>query len=264
MERAKELHAEGSSLYSAADYNSAFEKFTQALKIVTAEGGEDAHLIRAALLLNIAQSHIHAYDVDADPGHLRAAKSIYARFVDEAGRGAGYSEADVEEAQRQIEDLDERLDALEPDESPPPEPGEGPKAGLSGPAEADIVRTRSLGIGLAVGGAVLTLGGVGLIIYGTTFRNFAIESIRQEAKDPTLQPEDFDAEQNVHFDKQLSNGRAWMIGGGVGTAIGIAGIAVGAWQISKAGKMRRESRASAFVTPLVTRDLAGLSLHGRF
>lgn len=265
MARAKELYDEGSTLYSAADYGGAIKKFTEALGIVTSEGSDDDHTIRGALLLNIAQSHTHAYEVDADAGHLRAARSIYQRYVDEAGRGAGYPETDVVDAKSQIDDLNARIEALEEHDDPPPNNGTTPPPttpGDTGPAEAEIVRTRSIGIGLLVGGSVLTLGGVGLLAWGTTFERFAIQSVREEANDPDKPISEFTPEEREHVDEQTRFGKIWL-GAGAGIAVlGLVGVGLGAWQMSKAAKMRKQR--SAVLMPVFTRDFAGLSLTGRF
>lgn len=265
MAKAKELYDEGSTLYSAADYNGAIDKFTEALKIVTSEGSDDDHTIRGALLLNIAQSHIHAYEVDADAAHLRAAKSIYQRYVDEAGRGAGYPDADVADSNDQIAVLEQRIEKLDEKNAPaavPPGPGATPPPSDDGPKEAEIVRTRSIGIGLLVGGSVLTLGGIGVIAWGSTFKRFAIQSVREEANDPNKPLSDFTPEEQEHVNEQTRFGKIWMGAGGGITVIGIAGVALGAWQLSKAKKMR--DQRSAALVPVFTRDYAGLSLVGRF
>ena len=266
MARAKELYDEGSTLYSAADYNGAIEKFTAALKIVTAEG-TDAHVaIRGDMLLNIAKAHVNAYDVDADIGHLRAARSIYKRFADEAERGAGYAQTDVDEATSQIDDLQRRIEEWEEKDRPPEPNNNGPQPPTiitKDSNEADVVRHRSIGIGLIVGGSVLTLAGIGAAIWGTTFERFAIESVIDEGGDPNRTFDDFTGEEKAYVDQQASFGTVW-VGVGIGVAVvGAAGIGVGAWQIAKSNKLKQEG-ASASLTPVFTRDFAGLSLRGRF
>jgi tetratricopeptide (TPR) repeat protein len=266
LERAKELYNEGSSLYSAADYNGAIERFTDALKIVTSEGSADEYVIRGALLLNIAQAHIHAYEVDADVGHLRAAKSIYQRFVDEAERGSGYDQADVDEARRQLDQLPQKIeehDARTPKNDGRPTTDGNPPPRDDGPKEAQIVRTRSIGIGLVIAGSVAFAGGAGVLGWGTTFRRFAIQSVIDEGGDPDRTPADFTNEEKAYVDQQTTLGIVWMVAGGVAALVGGAGIGVGAWQLAKAKKMKKQSNAVA-LTPLLTRDLAGLSVSGRF
>lgn len=263
MAKAKELYDEGSTLYSAADYNGAIEKFTAALKIVTAEG-TDAHVaIRGDMLLNIAKAHVNAYDVDADIGHLRAARSIYKRFADEAERGAGYAQADVDEAKSQIDELQTRIDEWE-EKNRAPEPSNNEPTVITRESnEADVVRHRGIGIGLIVGGSVLTLAGIGAAIWGTTFERFAIESVVDEGGDPNRTYDDFTGEEKAYVDQQASFGTVW-VGVGIGVAVvGAAGIGVGAWQIAKSNKLKKEG-ASASLTPVFTRDFAGLSLRGRF
>jgi hypothetical protein len=132
----------------------------------------------------------------------------------------------------------------------------------TGPAEAEIVRTRSIGIGLVVGGSVLTLGGVGLLAWGTTFKHFAIESVREEANDPGKPQSEFTPEEQEHVNEQTRFGKVWMGAGGGIAVIGLVGVGLGAWQMSKAAKMRKQR--SAFVVPVLTREFAGLSLSGRF
>jgi hypothetical protein len=274
MVRAKELYDEGSSLYSAADYGGAISKFTEALKIVTSEGGDEDHTIRGALLLNIAQSHIHAYEVDADPGHLRAARSIFQRFRDEASRGAGYDPADVAQAERQLTELDEQIEELEQRQAAS---SESKQPATTSPVdherdskEAEIVRTRGIGIGLVVGGVVVTGVGATLLVFGSTFRAHAIESVRQDANDPGLPLDDFDAEQQAHVDDETRKGRYWMISGGVVAGVGLVGVGLGAWQLAKAAKAKKSLAGlvlpgrAATITPWLGPGFSGVSLEGRF
>jgi hypothetical protein len=264
MHQAKELYDEGSTLYSAADYNGAIQKFTEALKIVTTQGSDDDFAIRGALLLNIAQAHVHAHDIDADLSHLRAARSIYNRFVDEADRGAGYDQKDVATSRTAIEELDLKIDEAE-DRAGKPGPGPS-EPGPAGPGSTDeLMRTRGIGIGLLVPGVVLVVGGVGVLAYGTTFRNFALQSVRDDANDQSLQYGDLDAEQKAHVDDETSKGRIWMAVGGVAAGIGVAGVAVGAVFLAKAARLQKKSKPpTTSLVPTLGPGTAGLSLSGRF
>jgi hypothetical protein len=267
MERAQELYNEGSSLYSAADYSGAIERFTAALQIVTKVGSDQEHTIRGALLLNIAQSHIHAYEVDADIGHLRTARSIYKRFVDEAFRGAGYEATDVKSANEQHDVLDAQIKEIEAQEkqaaaNQPAPNNPAPPTSDTGGNEAEIVRTRSIGIGLLVGGVAVAVAGAGFIIWGSTYRDFAIQSVQEEAGDPAYQLEDFTPKERAHVDQQTRFGSITMGAGGGALAIGVVGVALGAWQLAKANKMKAASSAS--LVPVLNRGYAGFSLSGRF
>ena len=262
MDEAKQLYQEGSSLYSAADYNGAIDKFTKALTIVQSEGGDAENMIRGDLLLNIAQSHVHAYEVDADVGHLRMARSISERLVDEADRGVGYAEADVDDAKQQIDKLDADLAELEKAEpAPPTEASPTPPPATADNSEVDILRTRNLGIGLLVGGVVLAGGGGGLIGFGTTYRPHALDEIKDQEGD--LPFDDYSDNAKSHVSLQTERGQYIMALGGGLIAIGIVGIAIGAARLGKAAKMKK-AQNTALLTPVFSRDLAGLSLAGRF
>jgi hypothetical protein len=53
------------------------------------------------------------------------------------------------------------------------------------------------------------------------------------------------------------------MGGGIAAAvIGVGLVGVGAWQLSKAAKMKKQRNVA--LAPVFTRDFAGLSVTGRF
>lgn len=269
--QAQVLYQEGTTLYSAAEYIQAVEKWTKALDIITknAADSDQAYTIRGALLLNIAKARVNAYEVDRDAANLRKGRAIYQRFVDEAEQGA-YKPEDVAEATREIEAIDAKLDELEAKENvPAPVPTEPTQPVDTGPqrdveAELAIRKKRGVGIGLLAGGSAVLAGGVAAMIYGSFFETWARDDIRRNDSDPNTT----DADEQAYLDSEKQKGRVWMGVGGALAAVGVGGIAGGAVIFVRANRKLEElqglARHEVRAAPVVSRDFAGLSLSGRF
>ncbi|GEM_PF-6055562 len=105
--RAEELYLEGSALYTAADYVGAIRAFTDALKVVTREGGLSPS-VRGGLIFNLAQAHIRAHGIDRDLSHLRQARDLYKRLLDEADE-IGYTAEDQQRTQMLLDEIEGKL-----------------------------------------------------------------------------------------------------------------------------------------------------------
>ncbi|TPV97011.1 MAG: tetratricopeptide repeat protein [Myxococcales bacterium FL481] len=244
----KALHHSGATLFETADYQGAIENFTQALKIANSYGADPQ--VRGALLYNIGKSRMKAYEVSRDASELRQALAIYTRFVDDAKAGAGYTETDVADAEREITSIRALLEEAEADaaalaESIEPEetdamPGhnDGEPPGEPGDETADVSRRR-VGVSLAILGGLGVAGGAGLIGYGATFRGYAEQEINSKAPMP-VDPDDYRPDQQEFYDNEVGKGRWLMGGGGALAAAGVALLVVG---IVKA--RRQPSRAPA-------------------
>jgi tetratricopeptide (TPR) repeat protein len=267
---AQELYYAGEAKYSAANYDGAIEDFTRALELNSSEGG--AVNVRAALLFNLARSHDRQdAEVDPDITHLRTARAIYKRYLEEAGQGGEIDEAydSVDEAADYLAKIEARLEEQEsqaeeaPDaEGPRPEgDGETPRAD----PKADTGQDKKIGIAVLATGIAVTIGGAGMIGWGTTFENFALRKILEGRPDGYV----LTAAQSAHVDDQIRFGQIWM-GVGAGLAAGgLAAIGVGAWKLSKAKKSAQsdataEDTASFVPAPMVGGGRAGVSLSGRF
>ena len=246
LSEAARLFDEGLTRYEAADYESAIEIFTQALSELRDQGVEDFR-IRGLLLFNIGRAHMRAHEIDRDIEHVRQAKAIFTRFVEQAAEvehGAVAPE-DVTEAEQQLRLIAELLAAAEADESDAPAPVEGPSEPLDEEPERApsndeaAARARKLGVGLTVGGVVVLGGGVGLAVWGSGFAARAEDQVA-ELDDLGL-PEDHPAfaagDQFVRDERR--KGTAWMAGGGVAAGVGVALLAAGVQQLVTAKQLRR-------------------------
>ncbi len=258
--QAQTLYQEGTTLYSAAEYTKAVEKWTEALDIITksAMDSDQAYTIRGALLLNIAKARVNAYEVDRDVSNLRKGRAIYQRYVAEATREIEAIDAKIEE-----------LEAKEPEPTPDPTPKPGPDTVDPGPkrdlnAEIAVRKKRGVGIGLMAGGSALVAGGVAAMIYGSFFETWARDDIRRNDSDPDTT----DPDEQAYLDSEKQKGVVWMGVGGALVAVGVGGVAGGAVVFTRANRKLEEmqglSRHELRAAPVVSRDFAGFSLTGRF
>jgi hypothetical protein len=246
LTKAKQLFDEGTARYDAADYAGAIEKFT--LAMAELEGQEvDDFGIRGLLRFNIGRAHMRAYEIDQKSEHLRQAKSIFKRFIEDAERFPDQVEAaDVEEAKQQLVEIDRLLAG--PTSEPEPEPEPDPVAGEGDVAPTkprDPAKLRASGIGLTAAGAVLLAGGVGMLAWGAGYGSAAEQQVAG-LDDANLPPDSAafdDADEFVAGERR--KGSAWMAGGGVAAALGIVGVALGVRQLVLAKKSR--VRASAAI-----------------
>lgn len=243
------LYYEGAAKYSAADYEGAIDSFTRALSHATQDAASPE--IRAALLANLANAHNKQYALDDDPMHLRKAKEIWKRIVDEGEDGL-YTAETIAEAQSAIEQLDAKLEAHaeahpepEPDEkdpetvAPPPEPAQPVDTG------ADLSKG---GAALLGTGLPLLAGGAVLLIYGTRFAPNAQAQV-DEIEDPPDREEAF-------VDDETRRGRLLM---GVGAGVAAAGLGLTvAGAVLMATKKKKDKDVALLPSP------GGVVLVGRF
>jgi tetratricopeptide (TPR) repeat protein len=255
--RARALFFDGSAQFSAADYDGAIEKFTEALKIVTSAGLDPK--IRGALLINLARAHRKAYDTSRDLTHLRVSLDIYNRIDREAERG-GYSAEDVSDATKGLEQLTKQIAEIEAQEreakqAPPPAAEPSPGSGDEGDEDDESSGKRNAGIALAAAGGVLLAGGVGALAWGTTYKGYAEQSVADAGE------EGFESA-NEYIDMLQGRGVQWMAAGGVAAGIGVAGLVTGIVMVSKSKKTTESARLR--VAPQAGRGTAGLTVFGRF
>ncbi|RMG95020.1 MAG: hypothetical protein D6705_14690 [Deltaproteobacteria bacterium] len=260
VEVAKQLFYEGSARYSAADYTAAIDRFTRALEIVTRIGAEPK--VRGALLLNLAKSHVRAYDVDTDVRHLRAAREIYRRFLREADE-LHYDAEGRAEAERELAALETRIAELEgaggaedavgrregataaPDPQPPPE-ADRPK-----PPREKVVGGALVGVG-----AALALASIGPFVYGGVVLPRRTEDEIAKKDPPPDEERDF-------RDQEKKKQIAWFVGGSLMVAAGVGLVAGGAVLLRRAKKTGHQARRPRLM-PMAGRHGVGLALSGRF
>jgi tetratricopeptide (TPR) repeat protein len=253
LSEARRLFDEGNARYDAADYKGAIEVFTRALTEIRGRGVDDFQ-IRARLLFNIGRSHMRAYEINHDVEHLRQARSIFTRLLEESERFPGeVDEDDVASAHEQLAEIERLLAAAEqPSDAPPP------------PFNAERPDPRPFrvrGIGLISGGAALLGAGVGMLAWGGGFGSAAETQVA--GLDDLGLPSDSAAfaDGQDFITAERRKGAAWMAAGGVSAVLGVVGVAVGVQQLVKANKLSPRSLSAGLT---VNREGAGLSVSGRF
>lgn len=241
---AKQLFDEGTARYDAADYEGAIEKFTLALGELKGQGVDDFG-IRGLLLFNIGRTHMRAFEIDDQVEHLKQAKSIFNRFIEEAALYPDQVDpADVDEAKGRLAEIDRLLAGTEsapepdagpstPDDRPPPEP-------------RDPAKLRAGGIGLSVAGVALLGGGIGMLAWGAGYGSAAEREVAglDDAGLPAQSPAFADADAFVAAERR--KGAAWMASGGVAAAIGVVGLALGVRSLVRAKQASRVTASAAF------------------
>ena len=156
--KAERLYREGAALYSAAEYDGAIAKFTDVLEMIS--GGETSFDpdTRGSLLFNLATAHDRAYNVDGDIVHLRKARELYARIVDEAS--IGYNDELVGQAETARDDVAARLSEVEAELEAEAAAEEEARARAEAQARAEIEARDSgpdpdAGRGLIISGAAV-------------------------------------------------------------------------------------------------------------
>lgn len=258
LSKAKQLFDEGTARYDAADYAGAIEKFTLAMAELEGQNVEDFG-IRGLLRFNIGRAHMRAFEIDQKSEHLRQAKSIFKRFIEDAEHYPDQVDsADVEEAEAQLVEIDRLLAEGSPADEP--EPGPGPEPVDAPPAKPrDPAKLRASGIGLTAAGALLLAGGVGMLAWGAGYGSAAERQVAG-LDDANLPPDSAafdDADDFVAAERR--KGSAWMAGGGVAAAVGIVGVALGVRQLVLAKQTSRVNASAA-----IGRDGVWVGVSGRF
>jgi hypothetical protein len=110
LSEAKALNKEAEIKFQTAEYEDALALWKRAFAILP--DGEDTRTIRNALVYNIAEAHIRAYDVSRNQMHLRKAKILLENYRDEHTRLYGDDAAALEEraaTDERIAQLDQKL-----------------------------------------------------------------------------------------------------------------------------------------------------------
>jgi hypothetical protein len=262
LAEAKALNKEAEIKFQTAEYEDALALWKHAFAILP--DGEDTRTIRNALVYNIAEAHIRAYDVSRNQMHLRKAKILLENYRDEHARLYGDDPA----AAAERASTDERLAQLEQklaeseargetavalDDGPDPvAPVTGPAPGPAPPpaqltpnqiweqqikADPELGPKWDKGRSQIVGGAVLT--GIGsLFLLGTVAMVGWGGQLRTASQQP-CDPADF-----LNVCSEFDGTGAFVTGGVFGViglslaAPGIALIAIGAKRRSDVKKAR--------------------------
>jgi hypothetical protein len=262
LSEARRLFHEGGTRYEAADYEGAVEKFTEALTSAKEAGSNDFQ-VRGLLLYNIGKAHVRAYDTTQDIVHLRQARTIYKQFIKEADTEAMFEHFDpehVKEARQELRMLEMRIEGLENADQEPLPPPPTSEVDASGPVD-QWKRPRNLGIGLASTGSVALVGGVAMLIAGSTFEQNAQDQVNQLADLGVPADHPAWAEGETFVEGEKRRGTTFMAVGGSLAAVGAAGVGVGAYYLAKSKRLQEERvRPSVALSP----GYAGIVVSGRF
>ena len=229
VEEAARLYEEGTLRYQTADYPGAVELFTEAFRQASSiDDEEQRERAMTLLLFNLAQAHVKAYEVDDDITHLRTARELLSRHIQ--------NEQDAEDradAERLLGQVDERLSELDAPkratEPAVPPDSQAQQAGKDEPGRAN---------GFTISGSVVTALALPALAVMTAGLVMGSRAEQEFIDGPT-------AEDRNAADAKGRTGNVLAIAGGVGSAalagIGTALVVVGI-------RKRRES-ARARLTP---------------
>jgi tetratricopeptide (TPR) repeat protein len=258
IERAEQLYEQGSVRYESADYEGAIEAFTEALKTIQDLPDADNE-ISLALLYNIASAHEKAYEIDHDATHLRQAVTLYKRYQDFADEKGDLK--DQLDAGAKIARLRQVLDELKEAERPEPVTVVPATPERERDETLDWKRPRNLGLGLAVGGGVVTVTGIVLAAVGSTYEGNAEDEVAKLA-DMGVPPSHPAWEEGDDFiEAEARKGKTLMGVGGTVAVLGAAAAGTGVYYLVKATRLRggRLSTSLAF-----GHNFIGVQLRGRF
>lgn len=248
MGEARTLFHEGAARYDSADYEGAIESFTESLAIVTANDGDRA--IRLRLLYNIGSAHEKQFAIDHEVEHLRKALALYEKYLEFTGDLG--DQLDVESRVLRLEKKLRMAAQIEANKSAPPPVSDLP------PPSPDYKKPRNVGLGLAVPGAAMAIGGAVLIALGSQYEDNAQAQVNElgELGVPQDHPAWSEGEDFVASERR--KGVSLIAGGATLATVGLVGVGVGAVYLVKSRKLRLQ------VTPSVTPMQAGFTVGGRF
>jgi hypothetical protein len=170
MDEVKQLYEEGKAKFDTYDYKGAVELWTKAYAKLPAT--EESREIRNNLAYNIATAQEKSFDLDGDVTHLRQARALLVKYVDEYKtiyRPTPEGRAEVKRVQERIADLDKRIAGAEGTGTGQPQPtGQvtPPPQGPPKPSYVEILKSDPelsnqyrKGRGMIIGGSVMLAGG---------------------------------------------------------------------------------------------------------
>jgi hypothetical protein len=244
---AEALYRDGSTLYEAADYPGAIQKFTAALALVSAKSTPDGDTIKRPLLWNIAIAHERAFGIDGDQRHLRQAQTLYRSYVELLAKDEVAAIAEAKTSLLRVQTL---LSEQEKQSPPPPR-----VAAPSHPVQQERdQKALKLGVGLLVPGVAATVAGAVMLGVGSTYGGKAQAQVDMLA-DLGVPPNDPAWDQGAKFvEQERRKGRAMMAVGGTLAGAGVVLIGIGAYYTAKGKRVR--------VSPML--GIFGMTLSGKF
>jgi len=260
MEEAAVLYQDGTTMFKAADYTGAIDKFTMALGIVSSIDGDER--TQLTLLYNIASAHEKQFEIDKDIAHLRQALQLYRRYEEfVAGTGEFEEEWEVEPRITSLENKLKTHDQIQRNreeakrEGPPPPPRSVVTDDL------EWKKPRNLGIGLVVTGGAATIGGVVMAVLGSRFEGNAQVQVDKLADMGVPMDDPAWAQGEKFVEDEKHRGNILMGVGATVAVVGAAGVGVGSYYLIKSKRLHEGSVA---VLPALSPSFAGVRISGRF
>jgi len=260
MEEAAVLYQDGTTMFKAADYPGAIDKFTMALGIVSSIDGDER--TQLTLLYNIASAHEKQFEIDKDIAHLRQALQLYRRYEEfVAGTGEFEEEWEVEPRITSLENKLKTHDQIQRNreeakrEGPPPPPRSVVTDDL------EWKKPRNLGIGLVVTGGAATIGGVVMAVLGSRFEGNAQVQVDKLADMGVPMDDPAWAQGEKFVEDEKHRGNILMGVGATVAVVGAAGVGVGSYYLIKSKRLHEGSVA---VLPALSPSFAGVRISGRF
>lgn len=265
---AQRLYKLGEARYELFDFPAAIEFWTEAYGLLPE--GENAR-IRNVLVRNLSLAHRKAYDVDDDVKHLKAAKMLLERYVQELTtyyEGESDTANEIGEANKTLDEVNAKLEELKEKEEaaaaaaaaakPPPTTGGDPAdrdAPIPVGPQVDDEGMRKAKVLMGTGGALLGLG----IIAGGVGLLGAING-EQAAKDAQTVPA-------ADRPDEIQKGNTGNLLAYTGAAAGGTFLIIGVVLIAMGAKKKKEAQSASLrprIAPQLTRTSAGATLSLEF
>lgn len=264
------LYLEGQQRMEDTDFHGAADSWTRLLAMMPES--KDNQATRESLIISILDAHLNAYnglvaaDGSKDVTHLRNGKRTldryYADFKAAYGDRTGVSQAVQDQAEtleQTILKAEREQQTVQPSRDPAPDGDSGKTVVESQPKT--IVISQNTGVGLLVGGSVVTFLGLGALVMipiGVSRVEYAEEQWALATDSTTQARLRFDGQQGV---------QVWVAGvilAPILLASGATMIAFGAKNRKAWNRQQASLLQSARLTPNVQRNYAGLSFSARF
>jgi tetratricopeptide (TPR) repeat protein len=261
MLRARELFDSGVARYTASDYEGAIEFWLEAYALIPPTF--DNRLVKAELIYNVARAQQKWFEIDQDIKHLRQAREILGRYLDEVDELYPAEQVALErqKVEEQIADLDETITEAEAEAARrEAELAERMRPKFDEKADARDRKRNKAMIGSGSAFTAIGLTAVGALVAGIAMAGQAERAVEDL-------PLEADIDERQRQVAKGSSGNALIVlgslAGGVFLAAGVPLLAIGLVGEKKRKQRRREAGVDA-AAPVVLPGGAGLMVGGRF